>query len=682
MAAKGWLSRVPNPRRLPGWAWLLGAALLIYLFSRLVALAEYPIYFFTDEANQTLLALDFWRDGLRNYAGDFLPVYFKNVYQYNLSLSVYLQLLPALLFGRSIELTRGVPALVSALAPLWLALALRRVYASRYPWLAALFLAVTPAWFLHSRTAFETSLSVTFYCGFLYYYLRYRGGQLSAICPAVLAAALAFYSYSPAQVVVTWTAVLFFLTDLPYHWRSRRAVAGGFGLALACALPYLRFQLEHPAESLGHLHQLGSYWLAASSPLDKLGAYLGLYLRGLDAAYWLNPGQDIARHTMDGYGHLLVWTLPFTLGGLGLALLRWRRWEYRTPLLAVLAAPAGAALVGLGITRLLFMVAPLALLAGLAASEGLEWLARRRLAWRAPLAAGLWLGLAGFNLFLLGDALRNGPTWSTDYGLGGLQYGARQVFGEALRYTQAHPGAQVEVSNTWTNGADVVARFLLPEGAPVGTTGIDAWLVEQRPLPQELLFILTPEEYARVMDSGKFRPPQLEGSLPTPDGQLGFYLVHLGYVENIAEIFRAELADRQSLQTGQLTLASGEQLTVQYSRLDMGEIEHAFDGSPDTFIRSLAANPLRLRIQFAVPRPLRQVSLLIGGTASTLELEAGVPDETQPRSWQREVPAAAQSRRLVVDLEGTPTVSWLELRLKNTFDMEPGHVHLWEITIE
>lgn len=34
------------------------AALLVYLLVRLVKLADYPIYFFTDEAMQTMLAAD------------------------------------------------------------------------------------------------------------------------------------------------------------------------------------------------------------------------------------------------------------------------------------------------------------------------------------------------------------------------------------------------------------------------------------------------------------------------------------------------------------------------------------------------------------------------------------------------------------------------------------------------
>ena len=51
--------------------------LAVYLLTRLNGLADWPIYFFTDEAVQTVMAEDFLHNGLRNYAGEFLPTYFS-----------------------------------------------------------------------------------------------------------------------------------------------------------------------------------------------------------------------------------------------------------------------------------------------------------------------------------------------------------------------------------------------------------------------------------------------------------------------------------------------------------------------------------------------------------------------------------------------------------------------------
>ena len=49
-----------------------------------------------NEAVQTMSAVDLIARGMRDSLGRLFPVYFENGGQYNLSLSVYLQLLPAL----------------------------------------------------------------------------------------------------------------------------------------------------------------------------------------------------------------------------------------------------------------------------------------------------------------------------------------------------------------------------------------------------------------------------------------------------------------------------------------------------------------------------------------------------------------------------------------------------------
>ncbi len=81
---------------------LFGLALLLYLATRLIGLADFPIYFFSDEAIQTVHAADLIRDGFKDEEDTLLPTYFKNGPFYNLSLSVYLQVLPYLILGKSV----------------------------------------------------------------------------------------------------------------------------------------------------------------------------------------------------------------------------------------------------------------------------------------------------------------------------------------------------------------------------------------------------------------------------------------------------------------------------------------------------------------------------------------------------------------------------------------------------
>ncbi|HOT53025.1 MAG TPA: hypothetical protein PLH68_03355, partial [Anaerolineaceae bacterium] len=175
--------------------WLFSGGLLLYLLTRFIQLDKFPIFFFTDEAVQTMSAVDLIARGLRDGLGRLFPVYFENGGQYNLSLSVYLQLLPALL-PRSIWLTRGICALVTLVFPLSLGLALRDYFRARVWWLAPVFIAAVPAWFLHSRTAFETSLGASMFSLFLFFYLGYRLKNRRLLPLALIFGALAFYAYS------------------------------------------------------------------------------------------------------------------------------------------------------------------------------------------------------------------------------------------------------------------------------------------------------------------------------------------------------------------------------------------------------------------------------------------------------------------------------------------------------
>ena len=678
IAAPPLLTNLQIILRNAGWGFIL--ALVVYLTTRLIALADYPMYFFTDEAVQTLLASDFVRDGFRNYAKEFLPTFFYNVYQYNLSVSVYLQIIPHLLFGNSVVVTRGVSVLFSMLPAVSGGLAFKQFFNSRYPWLAVLMLSIMPAWFLHSRTAFETSLAVSFYAMFLYFYLRYRQDHPRALYPAVIFAALAFYTYSPAQLVLVVTAALLFLSDLRYHLRLPRNVFHKTaGLTALLVIPYLRFYLEHPNENLNHLQQIGSYWLAQIPLIEKLGHYFGEYLAGLNPLYWFFPNStDIPRHIMGNYGHLLVFSLPFIAWGLIIAIKNFRSSAYRTLLIAVIAAPSGAALVGLGITRTLFMVIPAALLGALGLASVMEWLLRTWQGKRRGVVAGTFLLLAGFNLFLLSDALTYGRNWSVNYGLSGMQYGAEQVFSEIINYHQQSPETKFILSPSWANGTDILERFFLPHPIPLQLASIDTYLTQETPFDSSTLFILPPEEYQRVLDSAKFTDIKVEETLPWPNGQPGFYFLRMHYVDNIKNILNNEAAARQVMLQESVTV-DNEGLQVHYSRLDMGAISNLFDNDLNTLIRTESANPLKLQIDFPAPHRLNGLILRIGSTAATLDVAVQAAGENIARTYHQELKEDVQPRPLTVDFGEALYVTSLFIKLKNTNDSEPGHVHLWEI---
>ncbi len=598
-----------------------GLSLAVYLALRLIRLADFPIYFFTDEAVQTVLAADFVRDGFRDFLGNYFPTYFQNVYRFNLNASVYAQVIPFMLFGKSVFVTRATAALLTLPGAIALGLALRDFFRLRLWWIGVLLFSAVPAWFLHSRTAFETSLMVSFYACCLYFYLRYRLRSPNSLYLALLFGALAFYTYSPGQIILPATGALLLVSDFHYHRRQRTVMLRGLLVLALLALPYLRFLLLMPEAQPEILRILASPWSQGGPLSEKIIFSLQAYGRGISPAYWFWPHvHDLPRHTMLGYGHMARWMAPFALVGLIEAVRRWRDPAYRLVLACLLAIPLAGAVAGAGITRLLSFVVPATMLVTIGVDLPLEWLVRRVPRSAPTVAALAFVALAGANFAMLRDALVNGPTWNREYGME-MQYGASQLFGSVREVLQANPDQRILVSPTWGNGIDVVKRFFIPDEAPVDISNADGFLTELGELTTEMLLVLTPEEYAAILQDPKITDVRVERTLPYPDGRTGFYFVRMKYADGAEELFAREQQERSRPVVESLEV-DGETLRIEHSRFDSGEIYHVFDQDPYTLARGMEANPLLIDITFPTPRSLSGLDLTTGsmdiGLAATL----------------------------------------------------------------
>jgi hypothetical protein len=677
-------SFIKRPRLInPSWqGWLIAAALVVYLCTRFINLDSYPIYFFTDEAVQTVLASDLVRDNFHNYTGELLPTYLENGGQYNLGTSVYLQILPVVVFGKSVWVTRGTSVLITLLAALAVGLTAKSIFKSRYAFAAILLLSITPAWFLHSRTAFETAMAVSFYTAFLYTYLKYQAGSSRYLIASVIFGVLCFYSYSPAQLVMAVTALALLISDWRTHLKNWKMILIGLGITAVCAVPYVRFLILHPDENIRHLQVLNSYWIKSIPFTTKLGIYFKEYIKLLNPLYWFIPNQvDLERHLMKNYGHLMLWTLPFFLLGLGITVRRIKLPQYRVLLIALLAAPTGAALAGAGITRALFMVIPAVLLTFLGLEQLLIWLER----WKAPRAALvpiLFAGLTVANGLITRDAVVNGPLWYHNYGLAGMQYGARQVFSEIRSMLNADPNLIIFLSPSWTNGTDILARYFFDDPVPFEMGSLDSYMIEKREISPDLVFVIMPEEMKNARDSGKFTDIQVIKTILFPDGEPGFFFIKMRYVDNIDEIFANEHQVRQQLIEKKLVTADGVNLTVRYPMLDMGTIQNIFDGDLNSLARTFEANPMRLQLMFAEPQIIQKITVRIGGTASTIDLIINPVDGSQAITLQQIIAESNDMRDIQFDLKTPVKAQSLFLTILNTYDREPSHVHVWEVSFK
>ena len=488
------------------------------------------------------------------------------------------------------------------------------------------------------------------------------------------------------------TGVFLFFSDLRYHWQNRKIAVRGLLLLAVMVVPYLRYSIAHPEALMQHLSTRAPYWTQNISIVEKFRHYLSDYVYGLNPQYWFFPNEhDLQRHLMKGYGHLLLATLPFFGLGLVIVLIKLRSSAHRTILFALLAAPSGSALVGIGITRILVFVIPAVLMMALGLERVLGWLesgVKWTWKWRGenkqgrPLFVGISvvvvvaLGIA--NIAMLRDALVNGPTWYQDYTLAGMQYGASQLFGAVNKYISQHPDTELVVSPSWTNGTDAVAEFFLPANTTVRLGSVEGHLFQHLPLNDNMVFVMIPTEMDKVVSSGKFKNVRVDEVLPYPTGAPGFYFVRLQYVDNIDEILAADQEVRSILQEATLTI-QGEPVNVGYSMLDMGSIELVFDGDPQTVARTLEANPFVIELTFPEARQLNGYKMILG-SADTRVTALLYPDGGgQPVQSIATFDGSVSKPELEVNFEQTVSAIEVRFEIYQPYSGVPANVHVWEI---
>jgi 4-amino-4-deoxy-L-arabinose transferase-like glycosyltransferase len=668
----------------PTATWALALALLLYALTRLIGLSDFPGYFSCDESISGTWAQSLLQNGLRDRTtNEFLPTFLKNDGQYSLSATVYLLLLPVKLFGTSVGLVRGFTALLSVLMAWWLIRIGRDFLHLRLPWLSVLLLACIPTWFLHSRTGLEAPQMVSFYTGFLYYYLRYRQGHGRSLWVALLLGVLTFYTYTPGQIIMVFSGVVLLLLDARYHWQQRRVAAVGLGILIVAALPLLRFWILHPTAYAERMVMYGSYLAQADLNFwQKLIRYLGQYFAGLEPGFWFLPNPpDHVKYRMGPYPNIPWPYLPLIGLGLWHSIRHWREPALRLLWLALLASPTGAALVNApSIPRLLLIVVPLTLLAALGLQMLLNFLGRLRWPppWLLELATFCLLGLS--SLLLLQNSLRTGSLWSHEYGIDGVQWGAPQVFAQANRYVEENPNRSVAISPNWTFQGEQMRQFFLPNQPNVRIEAIEPYIYTLAPdILENTSFLLTAEDLQKVEESGHFAPPQIEGQIAYPNDQPGFFLVRLHYVDNIDQILQAEFDLRHQLVPASWQI---DALTVtgQVSQLD-GDIQNIFDGNPETLTRTAGVNPFVLEITFPEVQALRGVQVHVG--AEAMRLNARVTTDP-PQDDTLFILTAAKSdgfKDLTLDFEKVLNVQSMRLELLDLSAGDPSPVHIWEITL-
>ncbi|MCA1579963.1 MAG: hypothetical protein LC796_00955 [Acidobacteria bacterium] len=678
------MPRAGSPQA-PRLEWILFfTAVVFYAATRFLGISRYPVFFFCDEALQGNLAWELLHNRFRDHTGTFLPPYFLNDRRWAVSLSVYMHLLPVALFGKSVTVIRATSAAVSVLGAAAGGLALKEMR-NRFWWAVPLLVAGIPLFFVHARLGFETAMMASFYFCFLWAYFVYRGRNPRWLFAALAFGAAVFYAYTAGQGVMLVTGAALLISDLRYHLRQRKALlAGALLFSVLLAAPYVRYRRLHPGVVQEQLAVLDSYWTHPIPLYEKLRHFGKNYAAGLDPRYWFRPNAaELPRHRMDTLPFLPVFLAPLMVLGMGVCLWKAPRSAlHRAVLISPLGVPFSAAVAELQILRLMAMVVPATLLSAVAIDQLLRWLARLRVPYAAA-AAACAAALAFQSGKLTRDALVDGPTWSHDYGLYGMQWGAPQIFDEIRRELPSHR-APFLLSSAWSNNPREFVPFFLPasDQPRVQIADIRAWDQQEQPLSGQEIFIMTPEEYGIATGSGKFLVSPPVRTIPYPDGKPGFQFVRVRYVPNAREIFAAEKLARAVLQEAAVSVGP-ETWTFRHSRTDMGSLEALFDGRPETITRGLEANPFIFEIRFPSPRPVGSVSLSLGAMDQVrLTLKA-----TSPSGEERIATATAPNRPALPSTEvrlpgGSFVAAAIRIEIADGNGIDPTHIEIGEMRVK
>jgi 4-amino-4-deoxy-L-arabinose transferase-like glycosyltransferase len=663
-----------------------GLSVLLYLLVRIIGITHYPAYFSFDEANMALIASNFLRDGFHNSTGEFLPALFDNTGKFNLGTTIYLQLIPLWLFGRADFATRGISAIVSVLAGVSIGLILRDIFKLRLWWVGTLILSMLPAWFLFSRTAYETTTMVSFYAGALYFYFLYRFKNTYYLYPAILFSSLAFYSHASAQILVPVTALLLIISDLPYHLKDRRVLLGGILFTGVIALTYLRFRVNHAGESEIFLKNLTTYMFTDISVGEKIKAFFVEYLSYISPLYWFKPEvsgntpRDASSYIMKGYGFLPFYLAPFAAWGLWLSIKKLYSSAYRALLIVFLIAPSAAAIVlsPSSITRALIMVLPFALLSAIGLEDILFRLSvavkiEKPIRWALP----IFMIFVAINLHTFSDAMRNGPGWFVPNDNTFTPFGANLVFNALEEEALKNPANNVVMSPLWAMYPDILTRFYLGDNFHISFATIYDLARHKTVISKNTLLILTAAEFEYAKESPRFSDIQTVRILPFPSGEPAFYFARLAYSPEIDSILAAEDAERREPEIGQITI-DGQKVTVSYTKSGGIRIDDLFDYNPETLYKSNEVNPAVFDLSFEQPREFKSIFIIHGSGPIDLEVvfysESGQEIGAYQASFNEH---GVEGNTLTLDRPVTASKVRVSVNTPNQDSW--GIVHIWDI---
>ena len=123
-------------------------------------------------------------------------------------------------------------------------------------------------------------------------------------------------------------------------------------------------------------------------------------------------------------------------------------------------------------------------------------------------------------------------------------------------------------------------------------------------------------------------------------------------------------------------LVEGHLTEIAHSKWDGGQTSDLFDADPKTLARTEDANPAILEFRLPEPRPLKGISITLGGTdyavTATLQPQGGGPAKTYSREFRQMKPDPT----LDLDFDtGAEPIAALRVEIQDLQGGD-GHIHI------
>jgi 4-amino-4-deoxy-L-arabinose transferase-like glycosyltransferase len=642
---------------------------LIYLITRLWGITGFPLFFFSDEANNVIFGQKLLHNGLAASDGSILPMYFEwDIGRWAPVFPVYIHAVTSSIFGKSIAVARTTTSILSFIGVLAVAVLLRQIFRIRAWWSGISFLTIIPAWFLYTRTTFETVVGAAFFACFLLCYLLYRYRSAKWIYAAVAFGAGAFYSYSNQQLPLLFLSAVLYVSDYSYHRSNKIELLQAMVLACLLAIPFVQFQILHPGGTASHLKAIQSYIVEPIPLGEKIQLFAQNYLHGISPRYWFSPANGevdrVPNQHYPGLGNLGWYLLPFILTGLVICAMNFRNSAYRTIIFSMLAVPMGAAVDSVHIPRMLAFVIPAAVMAAL----GLEQVYVNR--GKIPekyITYALQLIFSLAALGMLRTALIEGPNWGNESTPGLKEFAMKAVFEDRLpELLEAEPDTDFIISSSWANNVYLFPEFFIDKEDQnrVSIGHIQSYMYQRLELNEDMIFILPVEEFKVAEESGLFSNTEILDTVNYPQAGPAMYFARFAYAPNADQILYEMEMERQKL-VDAFIVVDGVEYKVRHSRLAFGSVRELLDDNPDTLVRGESANPIQFEISSTEQMDVDQVKIMIAKLPDfTISVYDGTLDDSADPFYSKRFLNVQEDPVVVVNLDGEharPTTISIEI---------------------